>query len=172
MSALLLVLCLAACDVTTAAVSPTAPPTTTIAPGVPVTAATLGGPLDAFSAKYGMSGLHYTVNGVSLTLNDARGTDGKPRVFEMLVAASDAHVWTMDEAKPICTAFLPPDATVARSITSSDGSPEDLYTSPDVSASFTPSAPGYAADGRVSSTYERPSTGAGGVSECDLKLGT
>ncbi len=114
----LLVVSLTACGDTGAttvagATATSAPvtPSVTTPHGPPVTAATLGGPVDAFYAKYGVEADNlFDVNGVTFSLNDDTGSDGKPHVFEMLVYPSDAHVWTMEQAKPICAAFLPPDA--------------------------------------------------------------
>lgn len=177
--AALLVVGLSACSetgaTTTASATATSTPVTpsaTTPHGPPVTAATLGGPVDAFYAKYGVEADNlFDVNGVTFSLNDDTGSDGKPHDFEMLVYPSDAHVWTMEQAKPICTAFLPPDAKFARSITSSDGNLEDVYTSPEATASFAPSSPWYTADGSVSIRYERPLNGGSGVFQCSPSLG-
>ena len=139
-------------------------------PGV-VTAA-LGGPVQAFYTKYGVEADNlFSSNGVTFSLIDDTGADGMPHVFEMLVHASDAHQWTVAQAIPICTAFLPPDAAFNRSITTSDGNPEDVYVSLKAHESFAPASPWYTADGTISIVYEHPVGSGSGISQCTLSMG-
>src|SRR5262249_52564549 len=117
---------------TDTAVLPTPTPHSTDGPQpVPgVVTAALGGPVQAFYTKYGVAADNlFRVNAVTFSLIDDTGADGMPHVFEMLVYASDAHQWTVAQAIPICAAYLPPDATFNRSMTTSEGNSEDMYVS-------------------------------------------
>lgn len=144
----------------------------TVSPQSGVTVAALGGPVQAFYAKYGTEADNlFDVNGVTFSLNDDTGADGTPHAFEMLVYPSDASQWTLQQAKPVCTPFLPPDAVFSRSITTSDGNPEDVYTSVQAKASFASSSSWYTADGSINIDYEHPPAGGSGIWQCRLSLG-
>ena len=159
---------------TATAVLPTPTPHSTDGPQpVPgVVTAALGGPVQAFYTKYGAEADNlFNSNGSTFSLNSATGADGMPHVFEMLVYASNAHQWTVAQAIPICTAFLPPDATFNRSMTTSDGNPEVVYISLKAHESFAPTSPWYITDGTISITYEHPVGGGTGIAQCSLSMG-
>ncbi len=175
--AVLLAASLSACgDAGATAASATATSTAAATPSAshagPVAVAALGGPVDAFSAQYGTKSNNlFNANGVLFRIDDDTGSDGKARVFAMLAYPSDTSLWTMKQAKLVCTGFLPPDATFGRSIIAGDGSPEDVYTSAQARASFEPSSSRYSADGSINIRYERPRDGGSGVFQCNLSLG-
>jgi hypothetical protein len=136
-----------------------------------VVTAVLGGPVQAFYAKYGTEADNlFDVSGVTFSLNDDTGADGTPHVFEMIMYPSDASHWTLQQAKPICTPFLPPDATFNRSITTSNGNLEDVYVSLKAHESFAPASPWYTTDGTISINYEHPVGGGSGISQCALSM--
>jgi hypothetical protein len=151
----------------------TVPPSATATPQtLGVVTAVLGGPVEAFYAKYGRKQDNsFDANGVTFSLTVDIGADSTDHVREILVVASDAHVWTQEQAKPICIAFLPPDATFTRSSETAGGFPVDVYTSAQARASFDPSSTWYSADGTVSIVYDPPPNGASGVAQCLLLMG-
>ncbi len=152
--------------------SPTSHSTDGPQPVPGVVTASLGGPVQAFYAKYGTEADNlFDVNGVTFSLNDDTGADGMPHVFEMMVYPSDASQWTLEQAKPICTPFLPPDATFNRSIATSDGNPEDVYVSLKAHESFATASPWYTADGTISILYEHHRVGGSGIWQCHLSMG-
>ncbi len=124
------------------------PPTATVpqksnsTPTIPlVTGATLGGPDSAFQTKYGHAADDlWDINGVTFSTNLDTGADGQQHVFEMLVYKSDATTWTQVEAQPICTAFLPPDATHQRDTQDSRGNLEQVYMSALLAVTFPPAS--------------------------------
>jgi hypothetical protein len=80
--------------------SPTVKPLITATPAPLVLGATLGGPTAAFCAKYGAYDVNpgtfaacslFDVNGLSISLNDDTGVDGKPHVFEMMERVEKCH---------------------------------------------------------------------------------
>ncbi len=132
-----------------------------------MTGATLGGPDSAFQTKYGHAADDlWDINGVTFSTNLDTGADGQQHVFEMLVYKSDATTWTQVEAQPICTAFLPPDATHQRDTQDSRGNLEQVYMSALLAVTFPPaSSVSYDPMGTVSITYE---IAGGGIFQCSL----
>jgi hypothetical protein len=142
-------------------------PTATPTPLPPmVTGATQGGPVDAFVAKYGGDGALYDIDGVTFSLNTDAAADGKQHVFEMLVYKSDATTWTLSEARSVCRAFLPSDATYHRQTTNKEHDTEDIFSSTRLAHTFASSSPWYDPTGTVTITYVVRN---GGVFQCEIE---
>src|SRR6185437_2525539 len=145
--------------------SPSAPTVTAGTPGV--VAAALGGPQDAFLAKYGSPndyyGGLYDVNNVTFKLSLDAGSDGQQRVYQMLAYPSNTVVWLMQRARSICTDFLPPDAARTTQGADDEGNILYHYTSIQLAGSFSSTSPRYDPTGAATITYI---THDGGVLQC------
>lgn len=158
-------------------VSPTAttpPPTATptLVRVAPLSGATLGGTRDGFNARYGppFTPDLWDNSGVTFSLVLSDGTDGQPHVASILIYKTDAATWSLAQAKQVCGAFLPPDATYQRDTTAASGYQEGVYRSAGVASTFPASAFGAAPLGSFSLVYEAPST-TSAVFQCVLAIG-
>lgn len=152
---------------TTATTSPTSTPLPSPTPTpVVVTTARLGGPDSAFYAAYGYQADDlFQVGTVTFSINKDLGSDGKQHTFEMLAYPSDASLWTLDQARNICPAFLPPDATLSKQSTDNEGNPQYQYISPQLVGTFASSSPWYDPTGLAVITFVIRN---GGVFQCDM----
>ncbi len=126
----------------------------------PITGAVLGGPAQAFIAKYGplvasqsntaTGELHFQqypgVETDALVVQTGKNlnfTPGDNDAGTIQVSQAPGQVWSPDEAKAACTAFIPADAKSVRSVASTDNlnhgmvsGREDIYASAMLAKTF------------------------------------
>lgn len=136
--------------------------------GNPLDGATFGGPLCAFSTKYGDQYLTvYRINGLQIATDSDEGVDGLEHVRTLDISLIDrSATWTMQQAFKICQAYLPPDAIYQRDDQDQYGDVYQSFTSARLAATFPPSSPGYDPTGLVIITY---SVNVSGVFGCLLE---
>ena len=150
----------------TSIASPTATSLPSQTPTQVVTEARLGGPDSAFYTAYGFEADDlFQIGAVTFSINKDAGSDGKQHAFEMLIYPSDASLWTIDQARNICPAFLPSDATFSKQSTDNEGDPQYQYTSSQLVGTFSSTSPWYDPTGLAVITFVIRN---GGVFQCHL----
>jgi hypothetical protein len=114
----------------------------------PITAATFGGTIAAFQAKYGdpqpagsetSSQWKVTINGmhvlISVTPDAEQDSDGQDHIIAMTIGP-DGGAWTQAIADQVLPTFLPGDATYQKEQNISGAGLAHLYQSPELGETF------------------------------------